>query len=154
MRRLVAPLLAAAVLVLGAGPADAHVELIESDPPDGGEVTEGRDRVTLRLAAFDPDGPVEVEVTDPAGDDVTAGEPEVDARSSSVEVATEALEPGQHIVHWHARADDGDGESEGTFRFTVTESPDGGVGIWLIWIVALAIPAAILLRPGARKPKP
>lgn len=33
------------------------------------------------------------------------------------------------------------------------EAPDGGGGIWPTWIVAPAIPAAIRLRPGARKPR-
>ncbi|HEX4903234.1 MAG TPA: copper resistance protein CopC [Acidimicrobiales bacterium] len=158
MRRLAAPLLATSFAltsaVLAAAPAGAHVELIESEPADGGEVTEGQTTVSMTMAAFDPDAPVEVEVTDPAGIDVTAGGPEVDARASTIEIATDPLEPGQHIVHWHATADDGDGESEGTFRFTVTEAPGGGIGIWVLWIVALAIPAAIFLRPGARKPKP
>jgi len=160
MRRLAAlPLAALAgavalVLAPPATPAGAHVELIEADPEVDGEVTEGQTSVTLTLAAWDSEAPVDVEVTDPAGVDVTTGEPTLDPRTSTVEIATEALEPGRHIVHWHATADDGDGPSEGTFRFTVTEAPGGGIGIWVLWIVALAIPAAIFLRPGAGKPKP
>jgi hypothetical protein len=105
----------------------------------------------LTMAAFDPDRPVEVEITDPAGEDVTAGEPDVDATRATVEVPTEPLQAGQHIVHWHAWADDGDGESEGTYTFMVVESPETGWGIWLVWIAALGIPAAIFLRPGARR---
>jgi len=152
MRRLVAALLALAVLA--PAPAAAHVELIESDPAADGEATEGLTSVILTMAAVDPDRPVEVEITDPSGEDVTAGEVEIDARSSVVEVPTEPLQQGRHIVHWHASADDGDGESEGSFTFTVVEAPGGGVGIWLIWLLALGIPAAIFLRPGARKAGP
>jgi methionine-rich copper-binding protein CopC len=148
MRRLVALVLVLAVLA--PAPAGAHVELIESDPPVDGEATEGLTSVVMTMAAFDPDRPVEVEITDPAGEDVTAGEPDVDTRAT-VAVPTEPLQAGQHIVHWHAWADDGDGESEGTYTFTVVESPETGWGIWLIWIAALGIPAAILLRPGARR---
>lgn len=144
-------LVALFMLTAGATTAHAHVEVIEADPEIDGEVTEGRERIEIRFAALDPKRPVEVDITDRAGDEVTAGEPELDTRTSTVEVPTEPLEPGQHIVHWHAWSDDGDGQSEGTFRFEVTESPGGGWGIWLIWIVALAIPAAVFLRPGARR---
>jgi len=149
MRRLVAALLALAVLA--PAPAAAHVELIESDPAADGEATEGLTSVILTMAAVDPDRPVEVEITDPSGEDVTTGEAEIDARSSIVEVPTEPLQQGRHIVHWHAWADDGDGQGEGTFTFDVVEAPSTGWGIWLVWIAALGIPAFVFLRPGARK---
>lgn len=141
---------AALVLALAATPAGAHAELLESDPPVGGTVTEGVDSVQMTLLAFDPDGPVDIEVTDPAGTDVTVGEPRVDARASTVEIEVEPLDVGQHIVHWHAMADDGDGESEGTFTFEVEQAQGGGWGIWLVWLFALGVPAAIFLRPGGR----
>lgn len=152
-RRTWRPLVAlvAPLLVLGASPAAAHVELLESDPPAGGTATVGLESVTLTLLALDPDEPVTVDITDPSGQDVTVGEPRVDERSSTVEVPVEPLQAGEHTVHWHATADDGDGLSEGTFTFRVKEAQGGGWGIWLIWLVALGIPAAIFLRPGARR---
>ncbi len=152
-RRTWRPLVAlvALLLVLGASPAAAHVELLESDPPAGGTATVGLESVTLTLLALDPDEPVTVDITDPSGQDVTAGEARVDERLSTVEVPVEPLQAGEHIVHWHATADDGDGLSEGTFTFRVKEAQGGGWGIWLIWLVALGIPAAIFLRPGARR---
>lgn len=152
-RRTWRPLVAlvALLLVLGASPAAAHVELLESDPPAGGTATVGLESVTLTLLALDPDEPVTVDITDPSGQDVTAGEARVDERSSTVEVSVRPLEVGEHIVHWHATADDGDGLSEGTFTFRVEEAQGGGWGIWLIWLVALGIPAAVFLRPGARR---
>ena len=142
---------AALTLITVATPAGAHAELLESDPPIGGSVTEGVESVQMTLLAFDPDEPVSIEVTDPAGTDVTEGEPRVDARSSTVEIDVEPLGVGQHIVHWHAMADDGDGESEGTFTFEVTKARGGGWGIWLVWLFALGVPAAIFLRPGGRR---
>lgn len=142
------PALALALVPTTAG---AHVEVRESEPAAGETVVEGADSVTLTLLAFDPDEPVSIDVTDPAGEDVTVGEPQVDTRSSTVEVAVEPLEAGEHIVHWHAVADDGDGLSEGTFTFEVREAQGGGWGIWLVWLFALGVPAAILLRPGARR---
>lgn len=143
--------LAALLWALAPTAATAHVEVRESEPAAGETVTEGLDTVRLSLLAFDPDGPVAVEVLDPAGEDVTVGDPEVDARSSTVEVGVEPLEAGPHIVHWHALSDDGDGQSEGTFTFQVEEAPGGGWGIWLVWLFALGVPAAIFLRPGARR---
>jgi len=147
----VAVLLTLLTLATAATPAGAHAELLESDPPVGGTVTEGVESVEMTLLAFDPDGPVSIEVTDPTGTDVTVGEPRVDARSSTVEIEVEPLDVGQHIVHWHAMADDGDGESEGTFTFEVTKAQGGGWGIWLVWLFALGVPAAIFLRPGGRR---
>ena len=138
-------------LITAATPAGAHAELLESDPPVGGTVTEGVETVEMTLLAFDPEGPVDIAVTDPAGTDVTRGEPRVDARSSTVEIDVEPLGIGQHIVHWHAMADDGDGESEGTFTFEVRKAQGGGWGIWLVWLFALGVPAAIFLRPGGRR---
>lgn len=150
--RALRPLLLVLLLVVAtAPPAGAHAELLESEPAAGDTVRAGVTSVTLTLVAFDASGPVSVEVTDPAGTDMTVGEPEVDARASVVTVATGPLQAGEHIVHWHALADDGDGASEGTFTFTVEDAPDRGIGLWLVWIVALAIPAAIFLRPGARR---
>lgn len=143
--------LAALLAALPAAPAGAHVELRESTPAAGGTVTTGVDAVRLTLLAFDADEPVSVEVTDPTGEDVTVGEPRVDARTSTVEVAIEPLDVGEHIVHWHAVADDGDGQSEGAFTFRVRKAQGGGWGIWLVWLFALGIPAAIFLRPGSRR---
>ncbi len=153
LRVLCTALAVAAVLVAatGASPALAHVEIREADPAAAGVADEGLESISITFLAFDPDGPVSIEITDPTGTDVTVGEPEVDARTSTVEVTTRPLEVGEHIVHWHAQADDGDGESEGTYTFTVEASPTTGIGIWAVWFVALAIPAAIFLRPGARR---
>lgn len=142
---------AAIVLAVTPGTAHAHAELLESEPGAGATVPEGVESVRLTLVSFDPEGEVSVEVTDAAGDDVTVGEAEVDARTSTVEVAVEPLGLGEHIVHWHALADDGDGLSEGSFTFRVKKSQGGGWGIWLVWLFALGVPAAIFLRPGARK---
>ena len=143
--------LAALVLALTPGTAGAHAELLESEPAAGATVPEGVQTVRLTLLAFDPEGDVSIDVTDPAGDDVTVGEPVVDARTSTVEIDVEPLGVGEHMVHWHAMADDGDGLSEGTFTFRVREAQGGGWGIWLVWAFALGIPAAIFLRPGARR---
>lgn len=143
--------LAALVVTATASTAGAHAELRDSEPAAGETVTEGVESIRLTVLAFDPEGSVSIEVTDASGEDVTAGDAVVDARASTVEVAVEPLEVGEHIVHWHAMADDGDGLSEGTFTFRVRKAQGGGWGIWLVWAFALGVPAAIFLRPGARR---
>jgi copper resistance protein C len=151
LRLRLALLVAVALPLLLAAPAAAHVELVESDPEADAVVDEGITQVELRFGGLDPDRPVEIEITDPSGEDVTDGDPEVDPRTSTVVVPTSSLQTGMHIVHWHAWSEDGDGMAEGTFTFTVREAARTGWGIWLVWLFALGIPAAIFLRPGARK---
>lgn len=131
-------------------PAHAHVELRESDPPAGGTAPTGTEEIVLRFISLDTTEPVEVTVTGPGGEDVVAAPPLV-LEDGTVEVAVEPLGEGEHTVAWSAMPADGDGEAEGSFTFTA-ESSGGGYGVWLLWFVALAIPALILLRPGRRKP--
>jgi copper resistance protein C len=144
-------LVAVAFLLCLAPPAAAHVELVESDPEADAVVADGVPQVEMRFGGLDPDRPVEIDITDPSGANVTDGDPVVDPRTSTVVVPTSPLQPGMHIVHWHAWSEDGDGIAEGTFTFTVREAARTGWGIWLVWLFALGIPAAIFLRPGARK---
>lgn len=141
--------LAGLLLIADATTAGAHAELIESEPAAGETVTVGVESVRLTVQGLDPEGPVSIDVTDASGDDVTVGEPEVDPAAPSVEVAVEPLEVGEHIVHWHVTSEDGDGLSEGSFTFRVREEQGRGWGIWLVWLFALGVPAAIFLRPGA-----
>lgn len=152
MPRLRFAILAAMAFLLPlASPAGAHVELVESDPEADEVVAEGISQVEMRFGGLDPERPVDVEITDPSGADVTDGDAEIDPGTSTVVVPTTPLQPGMHIVHWHAWSEDGDGMGEGTFTFTVREAARTGWGIWLVWLFALGIPAAIFLRPGARK---
>ena len=157
VRPVRAPLLAVlafVTLALLAGPAGAHAEPRESDPPAGGTAPVDRDEVTITFISMDPEVPALVEVEGPDGVSITTGQAtvaETTAAGTTVIVPVEPLEEGRHVVTWEAMSDDGDGLSTGTFEFTAEERSTSGPGIWLIWIVALAIPAAILLRPGAKR---
>ncbi len=144
-------LTAALLIVAGAGPAGAHVEVSESDPPAAGEVGIGIEEIEIRFLSMDPDEPVAVVVVDSRGVDRVDGEVSVDR--DLVTVPVQPLEAGEHRVEWTAFSTDGDGVSQGTYVFTVVDSGGTGFGLWLLWIVALGIPAAIFLRPGARKKK-
>lgn len=144
-------LLSAALVVASAAPAGAHAEIREADPERDGVAPTGTEEISITFLAFDAEGPVSVDVHGPDGAHVTAGDPEVSARDSVVTVPVRPLEEGVHTVEWTVLSDDGDGESTGTYRFTVEPASGTGPGIWLVWAVAIGIPAFVFLRPGARK---
>lgn len=156
MRRLLLVLTwALFALVLLAGPVGAHAEIRESDPPAGGVAPTGTEELSMTFITMDPSEPVVVSVLDPDGNERTDGEPEIEettALGTTVIVPVQPLDQGLHLVQWRALSSDGDGISADTFDFTV-EEPSGGsdFGVWFLWILALGIPAAIFLRPGARR---
>ncbi len=155
MRRLLLLVaIAAATIVVGAGPAAAHAEVRTSDPASGGVAPEGTAEISLTFITMDAAEPVEVSVLDPDGNEVTTGDPRVTdtgATGTTVEVPVEPLAIGTHFVSWKAHSTDGDGISAGSYEFAVeASSGGGGFGVWLLWIVALAIPAAFFLLPRSR----
>lgn len=151
MRVLRTVLLAAGILVvaLATPAAHAHAEIRESEPPAGGTAPTGTDQLVLRFISLATDEPVRVTVTGPDGADVVDGSPVV-FEDQTVEVPLRPLAEGQHRVEWTAVSSDGDGVTEGSFMFTA-EPAGSGLGVWFLWIVALAIPVAIFLRPGFRR---
>jgi len=142
-------------VVATAAPAGAHAEIRESDPPAGGVAPTGTDELSMTFITMDTSEPVVVSVLDPDGNELVAGKVEVEdetALGTTVVVPVEPLKGGNHLVQWRALSSDGDGITTDTFEFTV-EEPSGGsrFGVWFLWILALGIPAAIFLRPGARR---
>lgn len=154
MRRAVVVLVITAALALSsATPAGAHAEIRESDPARDGTAPTGTDEISISFLAFDPDGPVIIDVHGPDGEHVVTGDAEVSARDSVVTVPVKPLQEGLHEVEWSVLADDGDGQTTGSYEFTVEPAAGSGPGIWLVWAFAIGIPAFIFLRPGARKKK-
>lgn len=155
MRRLL--LLSALVLLvstLGTTPAGAHAEIRESDPPAGGSAQTGTDELEMTFITMDPSEPVVVSVLDPDGNETVDGDVEIGettAMGTEITVPVEPLAEGLHLVQWRAMSSDGDGITADTFEFRVEESSGSGFGLWFLWLVVLAIPAAVFLRPGARK---
>jgi methionine-rich copper-binding protein CopC len=148
----------AALLAVGAhaAPAGAHAEVREADPPAGGTGPVGQDEVTITFITMDPDVPPEIDVLDPDGDSIVTGRATVADTAptgTTVAVPVEPLEEGLHLVTWRAMSSDGDGLSTGSFEFEAEERSSGSPGVWLLWALALAVPALILLRPGARRTK-
>lgn len=118
--RVVASLAVTALaLVALATPASAHNALRTTDPADGATVATVPESVTL---TFDGEvlalGSV-VEVANPAGDVVSAGEPAVDDNTVTQALAGD-LVAGDYTVTW--RVTSGDGHPiDGTFAFTAEE---------------------------------
>ena len=142
-------------LTLAAGPASAHAEIRESDPSAGGVAPTGTEELSMTFITLDPSEPVVVSVLDPDGNELTDGDVEVEettALGTTVVVPVQPLDEGLHLVQWRALSSDGDGITTDTFEFTVEESSGGSdFGVWFLWLLALGIPAAIFLRPGARR---
>lgn len=157
MRHGLAVLAVTAVLLGTAAPAGAHAEVREADPPIDGTAPVGEDEIRITFISMDPAGPVAVDVLDGDGDSVVAGQPRVAGTAptgTTVVVPVEPLAAGRHVVAWEAMSSDGDGLSTGTYEFMAEEGSGGGLGVWLLWIVALAVPAAILLRPRRNRRLP
>jgi len=114
--------LSAAAVLATAMPAAAHDELIASDPADGSTVASLPSEVTLTFSAFplDEPGATLVEVTDAAGDDLTAGDPVVEG--TAVVQALEGSVDGEITVVWKVVSSDGH-PIDGEFRFEVTGGP-------------------------------
>ncbi|WP_436795223.1 copper resistance CopC family protein [Actinospongicola halichondriae] len=153
MRRVLLVLAVLFAVLAPATPAGAHAEIRESDPEADGVAPTGTDELSMTFIAFDPDGPVIIDVHGPDGEELVIGDAVISRRDSVVTVPVKPLAEGVHTVEWSVQSDDGDGQSTGSFQFSVEPPPGGGIGIWLVWAVALAIPAFVFLRPGARKKK-
>jgi hypothetical protein len=98
---------------------------------------------------------VVVSVLDPDGNEQLAGEVVVEdptTLGTTVRVPVRPLEEGLHLVQWRAMSSDDDGVTADVFEFEVEESSGGGLGVWLLWIVVLAVPVLILLRSRRRAP--
>lgn len=112
-------LLALTAMVLAVAPASAHTELVSSSPEDGANVT--RLPVTVELTFSESVGSrgVFVVVTDPVGDQVEAGQPEV--TDDTVRQATKGRGPaGDYTLAYRVVSSDGHPVS-GELSFTVEE---------------------------------
>lgn len=120
---LVAALLVAFAVVLGtASPAQAHDELLGSDPAADSSLDALPAQLTLTFSAeiADDEGASVVEVTDAAGTALTAGAPVVNDNVLTQPLAGEAS--GAVTVLWKVVSSDGHPIS-GEFSFTVAGAP-------------------------------
>jgi copper transport protein len=127
MRRLAgAGVLVAAVasvgLALGPAPADAHAELISTEPASGEQLDVAPERVVLRFTESVDVSDDAVEVLTAGGDRVdvgAAGHP--DGERSSVAVDLPGLDDGTYVVSWRVLSSDNHPVS-GAFTFGVGDA--------------------------------
>ena len=121
-RRVLAVLaLAGGVLLVGASPAFAHAELVESDPAPGAVLTKSPPTITLNFTETVRAENGGVRVFGADGDRVDRGG--VDVSGSTVRMPVPKLDDGSYVVTW--RVVSGDSHPiQGAFTFQVGE----GVG--------------------------
>jgi copper resistance protein C len=114
-------LLLTALLVVPAGPASAHDQLIGSDPEDGSTVG-APDSIELTFSGAIGDLGAQVAVTDAAGRSVVEGDPDVQGAVVEQDLV-EDLAAGAYAVVWRVTSEDGHPIS-GEFAFTVEAGED------------------------------
>ncbi|MFB3980177.1 copper resistance CopC family protein [Microbacterium proteolyticum] len=119
---LAAGALALAALLVSAGPASAHDELVSSDPSADAVLDALPPQITLTYSAdvLDAEGATVVEVTDAAGTSLTDGAPVVEG--TTVTQALAGTASGTVTVAWRVVSSDGH-PIDGTFSFTVPAAP-------------------------------
>lgn len=118
-RTLVATAAVAVGSLLGMNPAAAHDELVSTNPADGATLTEAPASLELTYSGdiMDVDGANQVRVTNAAGESVTDGDPDIDGKVVTQDLATAAAD-GTYTVTWRVVSSDGH-PIQGTFTYTV-----------------------------------
>jgi methionine-rich copper-binding protein CopC len=169
---VLAGLVLTASLLVVAGPAQAHDELISTNPADQAQIATLPDQVVLTFEEPPAKTGSQVLVTGPGGS-VASGQPVL-----SGDDVTQAIAPGSpagtYTVTWRITADDGHAVF-GKFAFTAaagnapapssataaaapsssagTTAPaaksSANKGLWLLVLVVLLIPVGLFVRRGA-----
>lgn len=127
LRAVVVLAVAAAVVLLGAGAAQAHNTLVSTDPADGSTVAVAPARVTLTFNEPARSLGTEIVVTAPDGTAVSTGAAVLDGGAVSQGV-TGALPAGAYTVTWRVTSADGH-PLEGVLSFTATDATTVGAAV-------------------------
>lgn len=113
---------AAAGLASSPAPADAHAELISTEPASGEQLDVAPQQVVLRFSESVDVGDDAVEVLSAGGDQVDVGEPaHPNGERSSVAVDLPDLDDGTYVVSWRVVSSDSHPVS-GAFTFGVGDA--------------------------------
>ncbi|GEL16433.1 copper resistance CopC family protein [Pseudonocardia asaccharolytica] len=124
LRALAVALLTGFALMLGAGQALAHAQLLGSDPADGASLSTGPSKVTVRFSDRMQQGFNTLTVIGP--DNAEYQEGEVIAEGTSVSIAVKPLGPaGVYRIGYRVVSDDGH-PVQGSTSFTLTTPGPGG----------------------------
>ncbi|MFC5996162.1 copper resistance protein CopC [Pseudonocardia hispaniensis] len=123
-RALAIALVAGLALLLGAGPALAHAQLLGSDPADGASLSTGPSTVTIRFSDRMQPGFNTLTVIGP--DDAHYETGDVIVEGTSVSIAVHPLGPaGVYRIGYRVVSDDGH-PVQGSTSFTLTTPGPGG----------------------------
>ena len=113
---------ATAGLALGPAPADAHAELISTEPASGEQLDVAPERVVLRFSESVDVSDDTVEVLTAGGDRIDVGDPgHLDGERSSVAVDLPDVDDGTYVVSWRVLSSDSHPVS-GAFTFGVGDA--------------------------------
>jgi putative copper export protein/methionine-rich copper-binding protein CopC len=122
---LIALALAVGVLIVFAYPAEAHSNLVGSEP-EAGSVVRQLDRVVLRFAEPVETAGVHVWIDDDGGTYELGPAQHLDGDDRAIVVAVPRIASGRYTVGFHLIADDGD-VATGSFGFGYDAPPAPGV---------------------------
>ncbi len=108
--------------------ADAHAELLSTEPASGEHLATAPDQVVLHFSEAVNLGDDLVKVLDSSGDEVDAGDPvHVDGERSSVALPLPPLDDGPYVVSWRVISSDGHPVG-GAFTFRVGDASAAAPG--------------------------
>jgi copper transport protein len=109
-------------LALGPAPADAHAELISTEPASGEQLDAAPERVVLRFTESVDVSDDAIEVLTAGGDPVDVGDPgHLDGEGAAVAVDLPDLGDGTYVVSWRVISSDSHPVS-GAFTFGVGDA--------------------------------
>lgn len=120
-----AAVLTFAALLLVAGPASAHDQLLSSDPKDGATLDEHPASISLTFSAAPLDTGIEVVLVGPDGVTAQGQDIQVDDKVVTAQLADD-LPAGRYDVAWHVVSSDGhpiDGELSYTVEAAAEPTP-------------------------------
>jgi len=109
-------------LLLVAGPASAHDQLLSSDPKDGATLDEHPTSIALTFSSAPLDTGIEVALAGPDGVAARGYDIQVDDKVVTARL-DEGLPPGKYQVAWHVVSSDGH-PIDGEFTYLVEGEPE------------------------------
>lgn len=122
---LLATTIALALALLGAAPASAHAQLLETDPAEGAEVAEAPAQIVLTFNENIEQIGSDVVITDAQGTEVQDGDPQIDGHDVT-QALVDDRPAGQYTVQWRVVSADGHPIS-GEFSFDAAAAAGGEV---------------------------
>jgi methionine-rich copper-binding protein CopC len=119
---VLAAVLTFVALLLVAGPASAHDQLLSSDPKDGATLDEPPASITLTFSAPPLDTGIEIALVGPDGVAAQGTDIQVDDEVVTAQLAPD-LPAGTYDVAWHVVSSDGH-PIDGEFSYAVSWSPE------------------------------